>query len=65
MSRWAGPETGVYILHVKKVCMVFLLQHVYNYFSRTRVPKNKFFFFFVTGATKVSLVFPNSGTEII
>lgn len=41
MSGWAGPGTGVYGLHVKKVCMVFLRQHVYDFiFLELEFPRN-------------------------
>ena len=45
----------------KKVGMVFLLQHII--FLELGLPRRNFFF--VTGATKFSLVFPNSKIEII
>lgn len=67
MGWWAGPGTGVYILHVKgaawfsssNTCTIIFLELEFLRINSI------FFFFFVSGATKVSLVFPNSEIDII
>lgn len=63
MSWMAGHGTHFYELHAKKVHMVFLSNTYKIIFLELEFPRRNFFF--LIGAAKVSLVFPNSEIKII